>query len=114
MGQRHGQRRSARQVCRAGLLAHYCPRHSRRWVCAGQALQRTLLTAAISGVAAALHSQPLELARTRDHIRASMCDGTFPQMIIRLGTIIQNAASVRRPALAVLRPGESHRSPAAK
>jgi len=101
--------RSAGLVCLL-TTAHDTPGD---WVCAGQALQRTLLTAAISGVAAALHSQPLELARTRDHLRASMCDGTFPQMIIRLGTIIQNAASVRRPASAVLLPGDSHRSPAA-
>jgi hypothetical protein len=78
------------------------------WVSAGQALQRTLLTAGINGVAAALHSQPLEVARIRDHIRTTMCDGSFPQMIIRLGTIIQNAASTRRPASSVLLPGDSH------
>lgn len=77
------------------------------WVNAGQAMQRLLLTAAASGVAAALHSQPLEIARTRDRIRLSMCDGSFPQMIIRLGTVIQNAASVRRPASSVLLHGDS-------
>jgi Nitroreductase family len=77
------------------------------WVNAGQAMQRMLLTAAANGVAAALHSQPLEIARIRDRIRASMCDGSFPQMIIRLGTVIQNAASIRRPASSVLLPGDS-------
>lgn len=72
------------------------------WVNAGQALQRILLTAAASGVAAALHSQPLEIAPTRERIRASMCGGSFPQMIIRLGTVIQNAESIRLPASSVL------------
>jgi hypothetical protein len=100
----------------AGLVCLLTTAHDRPgdWVCAGQALQRTLLTAAICGVGAALHSQPLEFAPTRDRIRASMCDGSFPQMIIRLGTIIQNAASIRRPVSAVLLPGDGHRSPAAK
>jgi hypothetical protein len=39
------------------------------WVNAGQALQRVLLTSAACGVAAALHSQPLELAWLRKLIR---------------------------------------------
>jgi hypothetical protein len=77
------------------------------WVSAGQALQRTLLTSAISGAAAALHSQPLELTRTREQIRAQICDGTYPQMIIRLGAIIQNATSTRRPVSSVLPPGDA-------
>jgi hypothetical protein len=42
------------------------------WVVAGQALQRVLLRAAASGVAAALHSQPLELPQLRDFIRSSL------------------------------------------
>jgi hypothetical protein len=72
------------------------------WVNAGQALQRALLTCATCGVAAALHSQPLERARLREFIRTQLCDGAYPQLVLRLGTAIQTAVSVRRPPAAVL------------
>jgi hypothetical protein len=72
------------------------------WVNAGQALQRTLLTGATCGVAAALHSQPLERARLREFIRTELGGGGFPQLVLRLGTVIQTAASVRRPPASVL------------
>ncbi len=66
------------------------------WVNAGQALQRALLTSATCGVAAALHSQPLERARLREFIRTQLCDGSYAQMVLRLGTVTQNAVSIRR------------------
>jgi hypothetical protein len=66
------------------------------WVNAGQALQRALLTGATSGVAAALHSQPLERARLREFIRTQLCDGAYPQLVLRFGTASQTAVSVRR------------------
>lgn len=69
---------------------------------AGQALQRILLTSAASGVAAALHSQPLELAALRQLVHGRISDGSYPQLLIRLGTIIQTSSSVRRPPDAVL------------
>jgi hypothetical protein len=72
------------------------------WVNAGQALQRILLTAATCGVAAALHSQPLERARLREFIRTQLSDGAYPQLVLRLGTVIQTAVSVRRPPASVL------------
>jgi nitroreductase len=72
------------------------------WVNAGQALQRILLTAAAYGVAAALHSQPLELGWLREFIRTRLADGSYPQLVLRLGTVIQTAASVRRPPASVL------------
>ena len=72
------------------------------WVNAGQALQRALLTGATWGVAAALHIQPLERARLREFIRTELGDGSFPQLVLRLGTVIQTAASVRRPPASVL------------
>ena len=75
------------------------------WVNAGQALQRVLLTCASCGVAAALHSQPLELPWLREYICAHWCDGTYPQLLLRLGTVPQAAASVRRPPASVLLPG---------
>jgi hypothetical protein len=68
------------------------------WVAAGQALQRVLLRAAACGVAAALHSQPLELPQLRDFIRVQLAARAHPQMIIRLGVTSQAApASIRRP-----------------
>jgi len=79
------------------------------WVNAGQALQRVLLTSAVCGVAAALHSQPLELAWLRASIRTQLGDGSYPQLLLRLGTVIQTAVSVRRPPASVLFPsGGAH------
>jgi hypothetical protein len=75
------------------------------WINAGQALQRILLTASTCGAAAALHTQPLELGRLRESVRALMSDGSYPQMILRLGTVIQAAASVRRAPGEVLSTG---------
>jgi hypothetical protein len=72
------------------------------WVNAGQALQRILLTAAAYGVATALHSQPLELGSLREFIRTRLADGSYPQLVLRLGTVIQTAAGARRPPASVL------------
>jgi len=72
------------------------------WVNAGQALQRILLRSAAYGVAAALHSQPVEVGWLRQAIRVELGDGSYPQLVLRLGTVIQNAISVRRPAMSVL------------
>jgi hypothetical protein len=67
------------------------------WVHAGHALQRILLTSASYGAAAALHSQPVEVGWLREMIRVQLGDGSYPQMVLRLGTVIQSAVSVRRP-----------------
>ena len=69
------------------------------WVAAGQALQRVLLRAAACGVAAALHSQPLEVPQLRDFIRVQLAARAHPQLIIRLGVTSQAGphASIRRP-----------------
>ena len=72
------------------------------WISAGQALQRVLLLASSCGVAAALQSQPLEVVNLRDFIRTVLCDGAYPQMVIRLGTTGQASATVRRPVEEVL------------
>jgi hypothetical protein len=81
------------------------------WVNAGQALQRALLTSATYGVAAALHSQPLERARLREFIRTQLCDGSYPQLVLRLGTVTQAAVSVRRsPASVMFANGGEHLS----
>jgi hypothetical protein len=75
------------------------------WVNAGQALQQILLTSATFGVAAALHSQPVEVGWLRKAIRTQLGDGSYPQMLLRLGTVLQNAVSLRRPAESVLAIG---------
>ncbi|MDF5755205.1 nitroreductase family protein [Spongiactinospora sp. TRM90649] len=66
------------------------------WLVAGQALQRTLLTAARYGVSASFLNQPLDLRdmrrRTDPHHRRG-----HPQMIIRLGYGPQVTATPRRP-----------------
>jgi hypothetical protein len=73
------------------------------WVAAGQALQRVLLRATACNVAAALHSQPLELPQLRDFIRIQLAARAHPQMIIRLGVTRQaGAVSIRRPTGEVL------------
>jgi hypothetical protein len=72
------------------------------WVNAGQALQRVLLTAATCGVAAALHSQPVERAWLREFIRTQLSDGAYPQLVLRLGTVLQTAVTVWRPPASVL------------
>jgi hypothetical protein len=72
------------------------------WIGAGQALQRVLLLASSYGVAAALHSQPLELPLLRDFIRIHLSGRAYPQMVLRLGTTSETAQSVRRPVDEVL------------
>jgi len=77
------------------------------WINAGQALQRILLTASTSGVAAALNTQPLEFGWLRESIRTGLGDGAYPQLVLRFGTVIQAAASVRRPPDDVLSASSS-------
>jgi nitroreductase len=81
------------------------------WVNAGQALQRILLTASACGVAAALHSQPFELAWLREDIRGRLAGGEYPQMLLRLGAVIQTAVSVRRAPDEVLGPSWIFQAP---
>jgi hypothetical protein len=75
------------------------------WVNAGQALQRILLTSAACGMAAALHSQPTEVSWLREVIQAHLGDRSYPQLVLRLGTVIQEAISTRRPAESFLTTG---------
>jgi nitroreductase len=72
------------------------------WVNAGQALQRVLLLASSSGVAAVLHSEPLELPELRDFIRAHLAARAHPQMVLRFGLTEQTEVSMRRPVEDVL------------
>jgi Nitroreductase family len=74
------------------------------WVNAGQALQRILLTASTCGAAVAIHSQPVELPWLREFIRTQLSDGAYPHLVLRIGTVIQVAVSVRRDTDEVLFP----------
>jgi Nitroreductase family len=93
----------------AGVAALLTTAHDRPvdWINAGQALQRILLTAAASGAAAALHTQPLELAQLRESIRTGLSDGAHPQLVLRFGTVTQAASSARRPPDDVLSTSNS-------
>lgn len=84
------------------------------WVRAGQALQRVLLTCATCGVAVALHSQPLELDWLRKLVRGQVSDGAYPQLILRLGLVIQTAIGVRRPPAEVLSVGTAEEQGASR
>ncbi|MCW2947220.1 MAG: hypothetical protein JWR24_3937 [Actinoallomurus sp.] len=66
------------------------------WLRAGQALQRILLCAAVHDVAAAFHTQALEMPDLRELIRTRFCDGACPQMIMRLGVAHVEAGGARR------------------
>ena len=72
------------------------------WIHAGQALQRVLLVASSYHVAAALHSQPLEIPLLRDFTRIHLSGRAYPQMVLRLGATSEKALSVRRPVDDVL------------
>jgi len=70
------------------------------WIGLGQALQRILLTNAAWGVATALHSQPFELRWPRRF--AGTRPRLYPHLLLRMGTTVQAASSVRRPPASVL------------
>ena len=72
------------------------------WIHAGQALQRVLLVASSYNVAAALHTQPLEIPLLREFIRVHLSGRAYPQMVLRLGATSEKAVSVRRPVDEVL------------
>jgi hypothetical protein len=79
----------------AGVLSTAADRRV-DWVNAGQALQRILLIAGTCGAAIAIHSQPVELPRLRELISGQLTDGAYPQLLLRIGMVIQVAVSVRR------------------
>jgi hypothetical protein len=73
-------------------------------IIAGQALQKLLLTATDSGLAASLISQPIEVPAARDQLRRSLNRTGFPQMALRLGYGMPGRPSPRRDVTDVLAP----------
>ncbi|MBP2703721.1 hypothetical protein JOL79_07885 [Microbispora sp. RL4-1S] len=70
----------------------------RDWVAAGEALQRVLLHGSAYGLSAAFHTQALEMPELREFIRRNLSSGRFPQMVMRLGFVLDESRSVRRPS----------------
>ncbi|RFU36748.1 hypothetical protein DZF91_36510 [Actinomadura logoneensis] len=68
------------------------------WLRAGEALERVLLVAAGHGLAAAYHTQAMQVPELRESVRAHFCDGAYPQLLLRFGVPARrDPASVRRP-----------------
>jgi len=67
------------------------------WLAAGQALHRLLLRAATRWVFASLQSQPLEIPRYREQVRADLGLAGHPQMLLQFGRANTAAATARRP-----------------
>jgi hypothetical protein len=66
-----------------------------QWICAGQALERVLLTATVRGVAATPMSQPLEIPDLRD-LLTDATGGNVAHVILRLGYGPPGTPSPRR------------------
>lgn len=71
---------------------------------AGAALQRVLLTATSLGLSASFLSQVVEVEATRAQLRALLGDGTYPQVVLRIGYGAPVASAGRRPIGEVLIP----------
>jgi nitroreductase len=52
---------------------------------AGQALQAVLLAVTDAGLAASMHSQPIEVPAAREHLRTALGRFGTPQMVLRIG-----------------------------
>lgn len=92
-----------------GLVALLTTRDDRKpgWLTAGQAMQRLLLHATARGVTAAFHTQPLEIPRIRETVRAEFTDRAYPQLLLRLGCGGGSVEAVpRRPVSDVFRASE--------
>ncbi|MFD6066149.1 MULTISPECIES: Acg family FMN-binding oxidoreductase [Amycolatopsis] len=70
---------------------------------AGQAMQRTLLTATSLGLSASFYSQPLEIPSARAVLRSLLGESEHPQAIFRLGYGFPGSPTPRRPVGEVIR-----------
>ncbi|TVT16793.1 NAD(P)H nitroreductase [Amycolatopsis rhizosphaerae] len=75
---------------------------------AGEATSATLLTATALGLASCPLTEALEIQDTREKVREKVTDGSFPQMVLRIGWAPVNAdplpATPRRDLAEVLAP----------
>jgi nitroreductase len=72
-----------------------------QWVRAGQALERTLLTASVRGLASTLMTQPIEIPAMRELFTVSATDAVA-QVVLRFGYGPPSAPSPRRSLRSVL------------
>lgn len=79
------------------------------WVRAGAALERTLLTATVHGLATTLMTQPLEIPELRALFTRP--DGQLAQAVVRFGYGPLSPPSPRRPVADFLLPDERRRAP---
>jgi hypothetical protein len=89
----------------AVLTAHLAG--DRADVQAGQALQRVLLAATVSGLAVSFLSQVVEVPRTREELRRLVGGSRPPQAVLRIGRGWPVAATPRRAAVDLLLPARS-------
>jgi hypothetical protein len=78
--------------------------HPADWVRAGQALERVLLEATLSGVSASFLNQPLEHHDLRWLVRSPISGVGRTHMLLRLGYGVPVPATPRRPVEEVRRP----------
>jgi hypothetical protein len=69
----------------------------RDWICAGQALEAVLVTAAAEWAFAALHSRVCEVPRLRAELRRQMVASAYPQILLQLGHADTVPRTPRRP-----------------
>jgi hypothetical protein len=72
-----------------------------QWLRTGQALERTLLTAFVRGLASTLMTQPIEIPRLRELFTIS-AEGAVAQAVVRFGYGPPSAPSPRRALSSVL------------
>jgi hypothetical protein len=72
-----------------------------QWVRTGQALERTLLTSSVRGLASTLMTQPIEIPRLRELLTIS-ATGAVAQVVLRFGYGPPSAPSPRRALPSVL------------
>jgi len=71
-------------------------------LCAGQALERVLLTATACGLVTSLVSQPIEVSQVREQLRLGLRRNGAPEMILRAGYGVLGFSPPRRPIDEVL------------
>jgi len=71
-------------------------------LCAGQALERLLLTATANGLVASLVSQPIEVPQVREQLRLGLRRNGPPRMLVRTGYGVPGFSPPRRPIEDVL------------
>ena len=104
--QRHPERLPAQDFETDPVIALLTTEHDRRtdWLRAGQALERVLLEATLSGVSASFLNQPLEHRELRWLVRHPLTGVGQPHMLMRLGYGEDVPLTPRRPVSEVRRP----------